>query len=471
MIAFQEIQEIEETELDKNNNKEPYIHDGKLLSDLRGTESASLGEYEAKGGMQVFKKILSEADKIGFISDLDDGGLRGRAGAGYPTGHKWWVAANSEEKERFFVCNANAAPDGIKEKALLNLNPYRIVEAAACAALVIGAQSAIIALPPHLKAEKELIEKAAAEMRSASYLGDNVLGTGSTLDVTVFQTLGTYIIGEETALLELLEGRLGRPRTKPPLPTSVGLFGKPTVVNNLETMLQAFLIFKDGPELFKEQGVQFSSGTMLFHLSGQVKRPGLYELPLGTPLRDLIYEHGQGIEGDLPLKAVFPGGMASVVLNREEIDVGLDYDSISEQGSTLGSGSVIVVSEAASMYQVGLKVSRFLSDASCGKCQPCKDGTHRTVVMLENIKRIEEKSIDRIDQVLPSSKRTRTLNVIQPMGAISYTDNAIGLEKITQLCEFFMHRGDCNHSKEAAMTVQSIVRKFEGEFQQMLAEV
>lgn len=462
MIACQEIAS------DKNINREPYIHSGRLINDLRGTGSSSLEEYKALGGMQVFEKILSEPDKGRFISDLEDGRLRGRAGAGYPTGHKWWVAANSEENERVFICNANAAPDGIKEKTLLNLNPYRLVEATACAALVIGAQTAFIALPPHLNAEKELIEKAVAEMKSASYLGDGLQGTEYSLNISVFETSGTYIIGEETALLELLEGKPGLPRNKPPLPTSNGLFGKPTVINNIETVLHSFLIFKDGAEQFKEEGTQFSSGTMLFYLSGQVKRPGVYELPLGTSLRDLIYEHGLGIEDDLELKAVFPGGMASAVLGREEIDVALDYDSISELGSTLGSGSVIVVSEAASMYQVGLDVSRFLSDGSCGKCQPCKDGTHRTVIMLENIQRLEEKSIDRIDQILPSSKRTRTLNVIQPMGGISYTDNATGLDKITQLCEFYKHRGDCNHSKEAAVTMQSILHKFNAEFQEML---
>jgi NADH-quinone oxidoreductase subunit F len=446
---------------------EPYIHQGRILNMLSSSACASLNDYKNKGGIEILRKTALESKRNKYIKMLELAKLRGRAGAGYPTAHKWKCVYSSKEKEKYFICNANAGADGsFKEKYLLNLNPHKIIEAIATAACVIGANKAIIALPPQFHQESSILEQIIAEMREFSYLGNNIFGTNLSLEIIVFQTLGSYIIGEETALLELLEGKLGRPRTKPPLPTNSGLFGKPTVVNNLETVLHTQYIFQHGSNNFRKQGTAFSTGTQLFCLSGHIKRPGIYELPFGTSIKELIDDYGQGVNNDLPIKAVFPGGISSNVLGKDDLDIKLDYDSIIDAGSSLGSGSVIVLNESVSITKLAAKISSFFNNASCGKCQPCKDGTGRTTIMLENLNRLSEKSIDRLEKVIPSSKRIRTLNVIQPIGGISYTDNFKGLDKIIQLCEFYKYRGDCNHSKESASTIQSIIHKFKDEFQE-----
>lgn len=445
----------------------PYIHQGRLLNMLSDSASASLNDYEANGGIDVLRNAASESKKIKYIDMLDQAKLRGRAGAGYPTAHKWRCVQSSKEKEKYFICNANAGSDGgFKEKYLLNLNPHKLIEAVAMAACIIGAKTAIIAIPPQFNQEAEALKNIIAQMKEQSYLGKNIFGTKLSLEIIIFQTFGGYIIGEETALLELLEGKTGKPRTKPPIPTNNGLFGKPTVVNNLETILHAQYIFQNGADNFREQGTMFSTGTQLFCLSGHVKRPGIYELPFGTSVKELIFDYGQGVKNNLPIKAVFPGGISSAVLGKEDLDVKLDYDSINDAGSSLGSGTVIVLNEGVSVINLSARISSFFNSASCGKCQPCKDGTKRTSVMLENLDRLAEKSVDRLEKAIPSSKRTRTLNVIQPMGGISYTDNFKGLDKITQLCEFYKYRGDCNHSKESATAIQSIINKFKNEFQE-----
>jgi NADH-quinone oxidoreductase subunit F len=242
----------------------------------------------------------------------------------------------------------------------------------------------------------------------------------------------------------------------------------PTIVNNLETVLQAHYILKVGAAEYRRFGARRAAGTLIFSLSGHVKRPGLYELPLGTSLRELIFEYGQGLMYERPLKAVFPGGISSPVLGPESLDTNLDFDSMREIESDIGSGSVIVAAEGTCMVQVATQLAEFFYYNSCGKCQPCKDGTQRTVVMLHNIDRLDEKSIDRTGKVLPQSLRRRTLNVLSntnQVAGISYTDTAEGLDKIQHLCEFYKYRGDCHHTTEAATSIQSLLRRFKHEFE------
>jgi NADH-quinone oxidoreductase subunit F len=327
------------------------------------------------------------------------------------------------------------------------------------AARVVGARTAFIALAPQFSAEARLLDHAIKEVTDAGIIGND-------LDVFVYRSFGGYIIGEETALMELIEGRIGRPRSKPPLPTARGVFSKPTVVNNLETVLHAHCILKVGAQKFREAGQPHAPGTLVFSLTGHVKRPGLYELPLGTKLRELIFDHGQGMLDDRPLKAVFPGGLSSPVLTPESLDVTMDFDSLREIDSDLGSGSVIVVGEPACMVQIAVHVNDFFYYSSCGKCQPCKDGTQRVGVMLQNLERLDEKSIDRAGKILPPSLRKRTLNVINnPIAGVSYTDTAEGLDKIRHLAEFYKYRGDCHHSTEAANSIQTLLKLFKSEFE------
>jgi len=445
----------------------PHVHAGPLISDLLAGAGASLDDYVRLGGYQVARRIASESTPDEAIRCLEDSGLRGRAGGGYPAAHKWWLVSQHESPEKYFICNANAGQaGGFKERFLLRANPQRLVEAVVCGALTVGANVAFIALPPQLSAEAEMLQTAVDDARRQGFVGHDVFGTTRRVDVIVYKTLGAYITGEETALMELIEGKVGRPRIKPPLPTANGLFGMPTVVNNLETVLQAYYALKVGAAEFRRTGTRRSPGTLIFSLSGQVQQPGLYELPLGTPLRELIFEHGRGMIDGRQVKAVFPGGISSPVLGPEQLDTQLDFDSLREIESDIGSGSVIVAAEGTCMVQVATQLAEFFYYASCGKCQPCKDGTQRTVVMLHNLERLDEKSIDRSGKVLPQTLRKRTLNVLntQPAG-ISYTDTVEGLEKIRHLCEFYKYRGDCHHSTEAANSIQSLLKRFKHEFE------
>jgi NADH-quinone oxidoreductase subunit F len=422
-----------------------------LLSDAVG----SFDDYVKLGGYDVVRRL---DDREQAIQTLDEAGLRGRAGGGYPTAHKWWLVSRQEDEEKYFICNANAGQaGGFKERYLLNANPRRIVEAVVTGARVVGARTAFIALPPQFSVEARRLEEAIAE--AAGFIGPDG-------HVFVYRSLGSYIIGEETALMELIEGKIGRPRTKPPLPTARGVFSKPTAVSNLETVLHAHYILKNGADKFREYGQPHAPGTLVFSLSGHVKRPGLYELPLGTTLREIIWNHGQGLLDDRPLKAVFPGGLSSPVLGPESLDVAMDFDSLRDIDSDLGSGSVIVVTEPTCMVQVASQLNDFFYYGSCGKCQPCKDGTQRTSVMLHKLEHLDEKSIDRAGKVLPPSLRKRTLNVISnPIAGVSYTDTVEGLDKIRHLSEFYKYRGDCHHSTEAANSIQALLKLFKNEFE------
>jgi NADH-quinone oxidoreductase subunit F len=437
-----------------NNEFSPHVHVGPLIESLLSDAVGSFDDYVKLGGYDVVRRL---DDREQAIQTLDEAGLRGRAGGGYPTAHKWWLVSRQEDEEKYFICNANAGQaGGFKERYLLNANPRRIVEAVVTGARIVGARTAFIALPPQFSVEARRLEEAIAE--AAGFIGPDG-------HVFVYRSLGSYIIGEETALMELIEGKIGRPRTKPPLPTARGVFSKPTAVSNLETLLHAHYILKTGADKFRENGQPHAPGTLVFSLSGHVKRPGLYELPLGTTLREIIYDHGQGLLDDRPLKAVFPG-LSSPVLGPESLDVAMDFDSLREIDSDLGSGSVIVVTEPTCMVQVASQLNDFFYYGSCGKCQPCKDGTQRTSVMLHNLEHLDEKSIDRAGKVLPPSLRKRTLNVISnPIAGVSYTDTVEGLDKIRHLSEFYKYRGDCHHSTEAANSIQALLKLFKNEFE------
>ena len=450
-----------------NSDLRPRVHAGPLINDLVANAAASIDDYVRLGGYEVARRIASEETPDDVIRCLDEAGLRGRGGGGYPMAHKWWLVSQNESPEKYFICNANAGQaGGFKERFLLTANPHRLVEAVICGALTAGANVAFIALPPQLSAEARMLEAAVSDARRRGFIGDAVFDTPRRVDVIVYKSLGGYITGEETALMELIEGKVGRPRTKPPLPTANGLFGMPTVVNNLETVLQAHYALKVGSAEYRQAGTRRSPGTLIFSLSGHVNQPGLYELPLGTTLRELIFEHGHGMMDARPLKAVFAGGVSSPVLGPEHLDTGLDYDSLREIDSDIGSGSVIVVAEGTCMVQVATQLAEFFYYNSCGKCQPCKDGTQRTVVMLHNLERLDEKSIDRSGKVLPQTLRKRTLNVLNTQVAgISYTDTVEGLEKIRHLCEFYKYRGDCHHTTEAATSIQSLLKRFKHEFE------
>jgi NADH-quinone oxidoreductase subunit F len=337
------------------------------------------------------------------------------------------------------------------------------LEAVSIGAFAVGAEVAIIYLG-HLFLREELqLSKALGEAKEAGYLG----GAAGGPDIFIYRSPGGYISGEETAIFELIEGRPGRPRGKPPVPTREGILGSPTVVNNLETLLHALFIIEHGPDRFREAGTPNCPGTLLFSLSGQVERPGLYELGLGTSLRQLVLVHGGGGLRGRPLRAVLPGGLSSRLFGPESLDIDLDYDSMRDAGADLGAGAVIVVTAEADVAALTLQLARFYHENSCGKCQPCKDGTGRTLRMLERLEYLDQTSIDIIDRPRPPSSRSRGLVVLDERGnepgGISYTDTVKGLSKIKHLCDWYEFRGDCHHSAEAARAIRSAIDLFESD--------
>jgi NADH-quinone oxidoreductase subunit F len=435
---------------------------GRLMSELKSPQ--------ADNKDCVLYDVIHRKRREASLNLLDRAGVRGRAGGGFPTGHKWWLVSSSEAEEKFFICNANLAEPGRgKESWLILANAAKVVEAVAIAAYSAGAHRGYIALPEHAQAEIAALEGALNSAYQAGLLGRDVFSSAYELDLMLVKTPPAHLAGEETALMEFIEGKALQPRKKPPLPTSAGLFGKPTAINNLETVLQCRYALKVGAEAYRALGTPQAPGTMIFSLWGCVNQPGLYELPLGTTLRELIVTNGGGVHADTELKGLFPGGIGSQILKRDALDTPLDFDSLRDAGSDLGSGVVIVIGEGTCAVELATRLARFFHDASCGKCRPCKDGTARTYTMLSKIDQLERPSVDLPDASLPASKRPPQpqLTILNNQArGISYTDSAKGLDKISLLCEFFKYRGDCHHSTEAAASVMSLLDAFPEEFNQ-----
>ena len=249
------------------------------------------------------------------------------------------------------------------------------------------------------------------------------------------------------------------------MPTARGLFGSPTAVNNLETLLHIYHIVKHGALKFREIGTKHSPGSLVFSVSGHIRRPGLYELPLGTTLRELIFQHAQGIAFGSKVKVVLPGGVSSPAVTGSSLDLPLDYDSAHDGSFDLGSGVIVVASETTSTVELARRLSLFFHEKSCGKCKPCKDGTRRTTLMLNRLEDLDQGGIDTPSQETPASPRTPSLKVLNNLGGVSYTDTVQGLDKIRHLCEFYKYRGDCHHSTEAATSIQRLLDLFPAEFE------
>jgi NADH-quinone oxidoreductase subunit F len=445
-----------------NDCWKPHVQRGPLLHDFLSSASRHINET---GGYEVARSALSLTPAT-IIQSIEEAGLRGRGGGGFPTGHKWKLVAESAASERYFICNANAGqPGGFKERFLLRTNPHRIIESLALAAIALNATTAIVFLPQHFGLEARLLEEALQEASANGLVGENAFGLGRPLNIAVYRAFGRYITGEETALMELVEGRVGRPRGKPPLPVSRGLFGAPTAINNLETLLHIYYIVKHGARKFREIGTRYSPGSLVFSVSGHVQRPGLYELPLGTTLRELIFHHAQGIASGAQIKMVLPGGVSSPVVTESSLDLPLDYDSAYDARLDLGSGTVIVTSKTTSAVTLARCLSVFFHEKSCGKCRPCEDGTRRTMLMLNRLESLDQTWVDTPRMESHASSQPPSLKVLNNPTGVGYTDNVQGLDKIRQLCEFYKYRGDCHHSMEAANSIQRLLELFPSEFE------
>jgi len=337
----------------------------------------TLKTYQSTGGYEALKRILSEhtpPDEI--ISEVKKSALRGRGGAGFPTGLKWSFMARNAPGQKYIVCNSDEGEPGtFKDRDILRYNPHALIEGMAIAAYTIGATVGYNYMRGEFHEPYERFEAALDEARAAGLLGKNILGSGVDFQLHSHMGAGAYICGEETALLESLEGKKGLPRFKPPFPASFGLYGRPTIVNNTETLASIPLIMRNSGQWFLEIGKPNNGGPKIFSVSGHVNRPGNYEVPLGTPFAELLKLADGMLEGR-KIKAVIPGGTSVPVLPGEIImGLNMDYESLSKAGSMLGAGSVIVMDETTCMVRALARISNFYYEESCGQCTPCREGT------------------------------------------------------------------------------------------------
>jgi len=348
-----------------------------------------LETYVAEGGYEALKKILQDKTPQEDIIELvKRSGLRGRGGAGFPTGLKWSFINRAAPGDKYIVCNSDEGEPGtFKDRDILRYNPHALIEGMIIAGYAIGAVAGYNYIRGEFWEPYERFEAALAEAREAGLLGDNILGSGFSYDVHSHLGAGAYICGEETALLESIEGKKGQPRFKPPFPAMFGLYGRPTVINNTESLASIPDIVRQGPDWFRELGVENSGGSKLFSVSGNVNKPGNFEVPMGTPFAELL-EMAGGVRDGRRLKAVIPGGSSAPVLPGDVMmDLNMDYDSIQKAGSMLGSGAVIVMDDSNCMVRVLDRVSYFYYEESCGQCTPCREGTgwmHRVVHRIES---------------------------------------------------------------------------------------
>jgi NADH-quinone oxidoreductase subunit F len=332
--------------------------------------------YTAHGGYAALRKALTDMQPAQVTDEVKAAGLRGRGGAGFPAGVKWSFIPK-DVKPVYVVVNADESEPGtFKDRELIEKNPHQVIEGIALCAYAVGAQAAYIYGRGEFRSPFVGLQRAIDEAYQHGFLGQNILGSHYSLDLYTHLGAGAYICGEETALLESLEGKLGQPRNRPPFPAQVGLYGKPTVVNNVETLANVPAIVLNGAAWYRQFGTEKSPGTKIFCLSGHVNRPGNYELPLGTPLRYLIEECGGGVPGGRTVEAILPAGASAPILPADIMDVSLDYESVQAAGSMLGSASFIVMDETVDMVWAASKMIHFFKHESCGKCSPCREGTY-----------------------------------------------------------------------------------------------
>jgi NADH-quinone oxidoreductase subunit F len=337
-----------------------------------------LKTYQDHGGFDSFKRAVKKLKPEEVTDIVKASGLRGRGGAGFPTGLKWSFM-DQENWPHYVVANADESEPGtFKDREIIEGNPFQFLEGVAIGSYAVGAEHAYIYLRGEFWQLAEFLDEKISEMEKSGFLGEKLFGTDYNLMIHTHLGAGAYICGEETALLESLEGKRGQPRLRPPFPPSYGLYGKPTVVNNVETLTNVPMILEKGAEWYQELGTDDSAGVKVFSLSGRVKKPGNYELPFGSTYRELIFERGGGILNDAKIKAIMPAGASSSILQAtdEVLDTPLEYASLRQLGSDVGSGSVIVIDETISMDWVIKKTIDFFKHESCGKCTPCREGNY-----------------------------------------------------------------------------------------------
>ncbi|TVR02932.1 MAG: NADH oxidoreductase (quinone) subunit F [Deltaproteobacteria bacterium] len=347
----------------------------------------TLAHYRSSGGYEAFRKALGLTPEA-IIDEVKLSNLRGRGGAGFPTGVKWGFLPRESDVPKYLVINADEGEPGtFKDRYIMERDPHRLLEGCLISAWALGLKATYIYIRGEMVFGAEQLEAAIEELHEAGLLGEDIQGSGLSHDIHVHRGAGAYICGEETALIESLEGKAGQPRLKPPFPAVVGVFGCPTIVNNVETIACVPTIIERGGEWFAEQGSERNGGPKLAQLSGRVKNPGTYEVPSGLNLREFIFDEawGGGILGDGALKGVIPGGSSCPVLTPDEIDVGMDFDQLMKAGSMGGTSGVIVISEDVCIVRLAARTAHFYHHESCGQCTPCREGTGWVARILDEI--------------------------------------------------------------------------------------
>src|SRR5271168_5100658 len=405
----------------------------KVISQRFGLGATNIDKYVELGGYESLRKCIALGPEW-VINEMKISGLRGRGGAGFPTGLKWSFVPKQNPHPKYVLVNGDESEPGTcKDHVIFLEDPHAIIEGAIIAGLAIGAKRGFIYLRGEYRYLIEIMDKAIADAYAKGYLGKNIMGTGFDFDAMSHTGAGAYEVGEESALMESLEGKRGIPRIKPPFPAVVGLYGGPTVINNVETIAAVPAIFRIGAAEYAKLGTERNGGTRLFGISGHVERPGVYELPMGYNLKKAIYEVAGGVKGGKKLKAVVPGGSSCPVLTADELDVGLDFDQMGKAGTMLGSGGIVVLDETVSIVEFALRTIAFYQHESCGWCIPCREGT------------------DWIKKTL-----TRVYN-----GGGSKKD----VDNVQYLAENMLGRTFCPLGDAAAMPILGFVKKFRKEFE------
>jgi NADH-quinone oxidoreductase subunit F len=404
-----------------------------LTTNMHVSGLQDIGTAESLGAYRALGKALREHKPADIIEIVKKSGLRGRGGAGFPTGMKWGFVPKNIGKPIYLCVNADESEPGtFKDRLIIEKDPHQLLEGTIISAYALDCHQAFIYIRGEFSYGAGVLEKAVRQACERGFLGKNILGSGFDLDLTVHRGAGAYICGEETALLESLEGKRGHPRLKPPFPAVVGLYGSPTVINNVETLSNVPHIINNGPEWYASIGVEKNAGTRLFGVSGHVKNRGVYELPMGTPLSELIFDHCGGMRNGRKLKAIVPGGSSVPVLTADQIDVRLDFDSIAKAGSMLGSAGVIVMDDSTCMVKAARRIARFYAEESCGQCTQCREGTEWLYQILTRIENGRGRGGE--------------------------------LELMLDICAAMKGKTICPLSDAAAMPIESYISKFHDEF-------
>lgn len=417
-----------------------------LLRNIGVENSHTLAAYRAQGGYRGWEKALRKMTPGEVIEEVKSSGLRGRGGAGFPTGMKWGFVPKESPKPKYVVCNADESEPGtFKDRLLIEKDPHAIIEGTAIASYAIGSHTAFIYIRGELAYGAKVLARALEEARQEGFLGKNIFGSGYDLDLVLHRGAGAYICGEETGLLSSLEGGKGWPKVKPPFPATHGLFGCPTVVNNVETLAVVPWIIDRGAGKYAATGTEKSKGTKLFCVSGHIERPGVYEVEMGYPLKRFLAEDCGGVPHGRSLKGVIPGGASMPVLRGDEIEpVRMDYESMQAAGTLLGSGGIIVMDDTTCMAKAAWNVARFFAHESCGQCSPCREGCHWMEKIFWRIESGEGKQGD-LDLILSVSGNI-TGNTICPFGDAAAMPAAAFIKKYRDEFEEHITRKRCPFS-------------------------